>query len=132
MSGETKHWLCLACNQVMEIDSETAAYGCPQCGDDGIPADYDVRPEFCVTWHELRCLVMWAEFYASGFSEKDGGRMQRIVYGIADRLHVQHMDGPPLTFSQELADLRALPGVTELTQNVIREEFGEKPEEPIT
>lgn len=46
--------------------------------------------------------------------------MRRVVYGIADRLHTQHMDGPALTFSQELSELRShYPGVE---QNVIREE----------
>lgn len=111
--------LCLSCSEEFEVDDSVIA--CPGCGDEGIPADIMVRPSFRITWHELRCLVMWAEFYASGQSEKDKGKMQRIVYGIADRLHMQHMDGPPITFSQELAELRAHPGVTGLKQNVIVE-----------
>ena len=104
--------LCLACGQ--EFDMDDTVYVCPGCGDDGIPADPTIRPEFKITWHELRCLVMWAEFWASSQNEKDSGKMKRIVYGIADRLHMQHMDGPPITFSQELADVRNLYGEVEV------------------
>jgi hypothetical protein len=64
---------------------------------------------------------MWAERFASGHSDADGGKMQRVVYGIADRLHLQHMDGPPLTFAQELAGLRGMEGVRVVTQNLIKE-----------
>ncbi|MBU6232568.1 hypothetical protein KGP36_08135 [Patescibacteria group bacterium] len=131
-----KEWLCLACSQVMELSDEEPVYACPHCGDEGIPAEWSVRPEFKITWHELRCLIMWAEFWASQAdqraedAQKSGdperiamagrGNMRKIVYGIADRLHAQHMDGPPLTFSQELADVRAEYGAVE--QNVIKED----------
>lgn len=111
-------YLCLACSQEYEIGINPI-YRCPACKDDGIPADFSVRPEFKITWEELRCIVMWAERWASQNSDEDKGKMQRVVYGIADRLHVQHMDGPSLTFSQELADLRSIYGPVE--QNVIKE-----------
>ena len=132
----TSQWLCLACSQVMEPKDDETVYACPKCGDEGIPADYSERPEFKITWHELRCLVMWAEFWASRSdtaaeeAKKSGdedrirvagsGNMRKIVYGIADRLHAQHMDGPPLTFSQELAEARSEYGKIE--QNVIKED----------
>lgn len=109
--------LCLACSQEFVIDE--TVYCCPGCGDTGIPADISVKPDFNITWHELRVLVMWAEFWASA---KDDGKnnMRKVVYGIADRLHAQHMDGPSLTFSQELAELRSEYGTVE--QNVIKED----------
>lgn len=109
--------LCLACST--EFDVDDSVFACPGCGDEGVPADPTVRPEFKITWHELRCLVMWAEFWASSQNEVDKGKMQKVVYGIADRLQIQHMDGPPITFSQELAGLRAEYGNVE--QNVIVE-----------
>jgi hypothetical protein len=79
-----------------------------------------VRPEFKITWHELRVIVMWAEFWASKHAETTPS-MLKAVYGIADRLHAQHLDGPALTFSQELAELRADPRVGSVEQNVIPE-----------
>ena len=130
-----KQWLCLACSKIMDLKDDEEVFACPNCGDTGIPADFSIRPEFKITWHELRCLVMWAEFYASKCDDKSAGdkesgdaeriamagkgNMRQIVYGIADRLHEQHMDGPPITFSQELAGLRSEYGNVE--QNVIRE-----------
>lgn len=112
--------LCLSCSKEFEVDE--TVYACPGCGDIGIPADLSVRPEFKITWHELRCIVMWAELWASTKDDDEHKKMRRIVYGIADRLHLQHMDGPPLTFSQELADLRADPRISGLEQNVIKED----------
>ena len=110
--------LCLACSQ--EFDVDETVYACPGCGDTGIPADLSERPDFKITWHELRCLVMWAEFWASRNAETSPN-MLKIVYGIAGRLHAQHMDGPALTFSQELAELRSDPRVVGVEQNVIKE-----------
>ena len=115
------HVLCLACGGEFNFSPDERVSCCPGCGDEGIPADLDERPEFKITWHELRCLVMWAERWAS--SSDESKRMQRIVYGIADRLHLQHMDGPSLTFAQQLADLRADPSVGAISQNVIREDY---------
>jgi len=133
-----QQWLCLSCSQISTVKEGETFYGCPSCGDQhGIPADYSVRPEFRITWHELRCLVMWAEFYASKCDAEaeeaktsgdtlriamaGQGNMRKIVYGIADRLQAQHMDGPALTFSQELAELRADPRISGVEQNVIKE-----------
>lgn len=117
-----KQWLCLTCSEVSDVEDGTTIYGCPKCGDNGCPADYAERPEFKITWHELRCLVMWAERWAS--NSDNSKRMQRIVYGIADRLHMQHMEGPSLTFAQQIADLRADPNITgEIVQTVIREDY---------
>lgn len=122
----------------MELDDAVPCMACPKCGDTGIPADYSDRPEFRITWHELRCIVMWAEFWASQSDSKaeearksgnaeaimlaGSGKMRKVVYGIADRLHAQHMDGPPLTFSQELSDLRSEFGDGNVQQNVILED----------
>ena len=117
--------LCLACGGEFKVPEDEHVSCCPGCGDVGIPADLDERPEFKITWHELRCLVMWAERWAS--SSDDSKRMQRIVYGIADRLHMQHMDGPSLTFAQELAGLRSDPQFGEVSQNVIREDYNDEP-----
>lgn len=118
--ADDRQWLCLACSQIMALNDDEPIYACPNCGDTGIPADYSVRPDFKITWHELRCLVMWAEFWASAKDDDGHKTMRKVVYGIADRLHSQHMDGPSLTFSQELADLRSEFGAVK--QNVIKED----------
>jgi len=99
-------WLCLHCSHEVEPNPELKA--CPQCGDEGIPADLDKKVAVRITIHELRILVMWAEFNASG--QKDLAarqRLQRVVYGIADRLILQLPEGSgPLTFMGELSEVR--------------------------
>lgn len=63
---------------------------------------------------------MWAEFWASAKDDDAHRDMRKVVYGIAGALQLQIPDGTPLTFSNELADLRSEYGRVE--QNVIREE----------
>lgn len=109
-----KRYLCLRCNQVSEVDPDNPPNGCPLCRHNGIPADLDddtVTVE--TTWHELRVLVIWAEFWAGQDRGDDANRytMQRVVKGIADRLHRQHLDKRPLTFTGDLAELEAHPDV---------------------
>jgi DNA-directed RNA polymerase subunit RPC12/RpoP len=119
-------YLCLACSK--EIDpkdpriSDTSHPfhgGCPECGHRGIPADLTEKVSVSITWHELRVLTIWAERWASHC--KDTPNMLPTVYGIADRLQMQHMDKPGLTFLSELSDLRGT-GFGNIEQNVIREE----------
>jgi len=113
-------WLCLDCGKETEPNEELIY--CPNCGSDGVPADTSKRLNISITWHELRCIVMWAERWASSSSDKKNSeRLLRVVYGIADRIQVQHLDQEcGLTFASELSELRAhITGTIE--QNVIRE-----------
>jgi len=100
-------WLCLKCSQ--ECKSNERAQACPHCGDTrGIPADLATLRSFEITPHELRVLVIWAERWAAIERSNPSARaeMQRVVYGIADRLSLQHPDVGPLTFAGELTQLR--------------------------
>lgn len=124
---DTRRFLCLRCSEVAHVDLQNLPDRCPACGEQSIPADLDrdtVTVE--VTWHELRCLVMWAEWWA-GVDRGDKDQrytMQRVVAGIADRIYRQHLDKAPLTFTGELAELRAtfpnivVHGVNELPPDI--------------
>lgn len=115
-------WLCLDCGKETEPDEKLMC--CPHCQGTGIPVDLDKMLTVRTTWHELRILTMWAEFWASNQQDKaNSEKMLRVVYRIADRIQQQHMDQEGgLTFASELADLRAHPQVTgDVEQNVIRE-----------
>lgn len=121
--------LCLACGT-------RAPFGgyrfCPACGDEGVPASSEDEVSVRVTWHELRCLVMWAERFAAESDARQDARraaqpaeqdaaetdarvvpdpalapMLRVVYGIADRLHSQHLAKPPLTLVGEVSEVKA-------------------------
>lgn len=101
-------YLCLNC----QIVSEPGPYkSCPNCGDTGIPANTEITVTITLTFHELRILTMWAEFYSTrnpSITSPKREQMQRVVYGITDRLLPQLPVGAaPLTFQGELADLNA-------------------------
>ena len=108
--------LCLACGEEFAaddpriLDSTHPNYGnCPGCGENNIPADLSDKVAVEITWHELRVLVIWAEFWASHHAAEKPV-MQKVVYGIADRLQMQHMERPGLTFASEISELRAVFG----------------------
>lgn len=105
MSGE-RQLLCLMCSEWFQAAPDLRA--CPGCGDTGVPAASDDMVTVKITWHELRCLVMWAEqwAYAVAKQREEGKRMQRVIYGIADRLTLQHQDARPLTMAGEIAQIR--------------------------
>jgi hypothetical protein len=106
----SKHLLCLACGveSVVEADPDKGVYtvnheivhGCPACGDTGVPADLADAVDVHITKHELRILTIWATNYARISPE-----MTQAVRIITDRLGTQ--TDVALTFSQEIADLRA-------------------------
>lgn len=112
-------WLCLKCRGVTPPADDLT--GCSHCGDSkGIPADLARTVTVRITEHELRVLIMWAEFWASAKDDDDHRTMRRVVYGIAGALQAQIPSGAALTFANELADLRAEYGAVE--QNVVRED----------
>ncbi len=107
-------YLCLVCSKTCPAGDYKA---CPNCGDRGIPADLAKTVDVAITWHELRCIVMWAEMWAAKHQEQHP-TMQKVVYGIADRLQAQHMDeNEPLTFTGELTQLREAFGEVYTTFN---------------
>jgi hypothetical protein len=97
-------WLCLRCRA--EIEPSDSLMACPSCGGTGVPASTKDRVTVSITWHELRVLVMWAEFWATAKQDAEHEDMRKVVYGIADALTLQHLDKPGLTFASEIADLK--------------------------
>lgn len=122
-------WLCLNCNKQIDpnderITDETHPYygRCPECGHRGIPADLGQAVSIKITWHELRVICMWAERWAGQVQDVEmRASMLRTIYGISDRIQLQHMDQKTgLTFRSELAELSAM-GL-KYEQNVIPED----------
>ena len=96
--------LCLACRA--ETEMREGLHCCPNCGDKGVPADTNDCVSVTLTWHELRILVMWAERWAAQTPEKERLSLQKVVYGIADALQLQHPEKVSLTFMGEVSELR--------------------------
>lgn len=100
---------CTMCG-VRITQKEVEGWGCPKCGDQGIPCDVkqDVRVE--VNWHELRILTIWAENYAQRCATnpapgEDNSNMPDTVSAIARRLQRQHPTLTPLTLAEEVTEL---------------------------
>jgi hypothetical protein len=89
--------------------SEISGWGCPKCGNPGIPCDpaKDVFVE--VNWHELHILgcfaERWAEQCAATGSDAVTRQMPKTVYAIARRLEHQWPHFGRLTLGGEIADL---------------------------
>ncbi len=115
-----ERWLCLRCSQW--IDPSTVLLACPNCGSPGVPASSNDLVTVKITWHELRCLVIWAENFANQHRnepEHEGGAMPHVVYGIADRLMTQHLgQSTGLTLASEIAEVRARFGPNNVTTNI--------------
>lgn len=115
-----ERWLCLHCSEWFPADR--ALMVCPGCGANGLPASSRDVVQVRITWHELRCLVIWAENWAHARLEgPERNVMRRVVYGIADRLQAQHLGKKVgLTLASEIAELKAAfgPGNVETSPGV--------------
>lgn len=108
--------LCLRCSTISDIDMDNLPENCPACHHQGIPANIDTDTVTVeTTWHELRCIVMWAERWAGSVDDENQRyTMQRVVGGIARRIQEQHLDKSALTFTGELMGLHDLEGVSDV------------------
>jgi predicted RNA-binding Zn-ribbon protein involved in translation (DUF1610 family) len=101
---------CTLCGARFTED-EIKGWGCPKCGDQGVPCDCakDVRVE--VNWHELHVLVVWAENWALQCKKRgddpNSKSLPSTVSAIARRLQQQHPTLAPLTLTGEIATLPA-------------------------
>lgn len=93
-------------------EEEIKGWGCPKCGNQGVPCGCtgDVRVE--VNWHELHILTVWAENWAQEVSRRASSNpadkgSPLVVSAIARRLQRQHPELAPLTLAEEIAGLPA-------------------------
>lgn len=108
--ADTVNILCLACGEPSYVTEDEAnqLVGCPQCGDQGIPADLDDMVTVSLTKHELRILTFWSEAYARVYARTGydpTSRMSRVLKTIFDRISMQTETA--LTLGQEMADIRS-------------------------
>jgi len=109
---------CVVCNAIFEPPVRTAC--CPKCETRLLPVNPADEVQVFINWNVLRCFVMWAERWAS--QAKDP-YMVRMVRNQAAALSAQHPDRAkslPLTFIEEVQQLRETFG--EVDQNVVTEE----------
>lgn len=91
-------------------EEEIKSWGCPKCGDQGIPCGTDKDVTVEVNWHELHILCVWAENFAQSCAQKDpqtNKKMPSVITAIARRLQRQFPNLSQLTLSDEVAELPA-------------------------
>lgn len=94
---------CTRCGT--EFESFEGLSRCPACNTDGVPCAWSDQVTISVNWHELRCLVMWAERWTGRSDEMK--QAHYVVYQIARRIAAQHPGRAPLTFAGELGEVAA-------------------------
>jgi len=113
-------FMCTTCGfKISQKEAEEKELGgCPNCNATGVPCTNLNDIELKINWHELACLVMWAERWAISSqerSEKTEDVMMKsqpfvqVVYGIADRIAQQYperQERSPLTLMGQLSELR--------------------------
>ncbi|MFJ5532465.1 hypothetical protein [Streptomyces sp. NPDC093261] len=109
----TARLLCLHCRNVTEVDPDGEPLRCcPGCQSTGVPADADDTVTLTLTTHELRVLTIWASNWAEAIKH-DSPDAPTVIYGILDE--AGRTTSAALSMRQEIADLRAMPGVGEVT-----------------
>lgn len=99
---------CTECGH--EVESFDGLDACPVCGTRGIPCSWSDEVAVTINWHQLRCLIMWAENWARNTDEPSArSGMRKVLNGIVGKIERQHPEEwrAPLTFAKEIGLLAA-------------------------
>lgn len=95
--------LCLQCRGTF-TEEQTKGWGCPTCGNQGVPADTRKKATLTLTHHEWRILFMWADNWASK-CERDDPNFRSPVPPMLREVKRQAPDMPGLTLMEEVQDV---------------------------
>ena len=95
--------LCVNCRATF-AEAEIKGWGCPRCGNQGVPGDTRKKATITLTHHEWRILFMWAENWAAqcGRSEEN---FRSPIPGILSEVRKQAPDMPGLTLGEEVQEV---------------------------
>lgn len=99
---------CGVCRTVfMHSSLPEGTDSCPHCGNRSVPHDVDQDVVLHLNWHELRCLVIWAEAFVLG-TKADQDR-ERSWESLKTYLRKYRPEGaPPLTLYEDVEALAEL------------------------
>lgn len=98
---------CAACASEFAEDDPILqnANACPACGSRGTPLSSQFDIDIRINWHELRCLVQWAENYVQSCPENSD--WTRMWERLKTRLAAYRPEGSaPLTLLEEIQEIR--------------------------
>ena len=114
---------CTRCGT--EVESFEGLSACPACGTRGVPCAWADQVDVSVNWHELRCLVMWAERWTGSSDDPGMKQAHYVVYQIARRIAAQYPGRAPLTFAGEMGAVAAEYDVA-VTDPKLRQDIAEQ------
>lgn len=108
---------CVYCNNKFTEEEIKGQKSCPSCGTHHLPSDPNNDVILSINTHELRCLSIWADHYASSVDNKTENldnayyeSLCELLDKINERIHkqlkIQNKDCC-LTLREEMSDLHA-------------------------
>ena len=95
--------LCLNCRGTF-TEEQTKGWGCPTCGNQGVPGDTRKKATLTLTHHEWRVIFMWADNW-SAKCLRDDPKMTTPMPSILREVMRQAPDLPSLTLMSEVQDV---------------------------
>ena len=104
---DDRHILCVNCRATFS-ESEIEGWGCPKCGNQGIPADTKDVSTITLTNHEWRILTIWADNWAHKVCAKDqtpGCDSVACITAILNEMRRQSPNLDGLTIRDQIQDI---------------------------
>ena len=95
--------LCLNCRGDF-TEEQTKGWGCPRCGNQGVPGDTRKKATLTLTHHEWRVIFMWADFWSEKCA-RDDPKFNSPMPSLLREVKRQAPDLPGLTLMEEVQDV---------------------------
>lgn len=89
--------LCIACRGTF-TEEQTKGWGCPTCGNTGVPADTRKKATLTLTHHEWRVLFMFAENWAAQ-CERNEERPSMVLKSVQAITREAQRQAPDVTLT---------------------------------
>lgn len=102
-----KYILCINCRATFSED-EIEGWGCPACGNKGVPGDTRKKSTVTLTNHEWQILTIWADNWARKVCAKDqsdGTDSVACIKAIIKEMSRQAPEMSGLTMGEQIQEL---------------------------
>jgi predicted nucleic acid-binding Zn-ribbon protein len=109
-----KYILCVNCRATFS-EEEVKGWGCPSCGNKGVPADTRAKSTVTLTSHEWKILTIWADNWARRVcAEKDqeGNDSVACITAILNEMRRQAPEMSGLTMGEQVQEVADHLGTT--------------------
>lgn len=107
VENASKYILCVNCRATFSED-EIDGWGCPKCGNKGVPADTRKKSTVTLTNHEWQILTIWADNWARKMcakSDQDGVDSVTCITAIINEMRRQAPSMSGLTIHEQIQEV---------------------------